>query len=164
MPRTVSRGKLAVCDVLRSQTGCPLMAQSGHHDRAERCPLSGVKRTLQTRPVMSAFDPKRTLGRSRNRRWGVKVEGLFPRLTQFSVRAEWSCKIEARPVQRTQAKPCPGWRIARARSHPKLGAPIRSILQPISDSRRLSPSVPRPTLQIWGHGGWVKQVRRHNAP
>src|SRR5262249_32328831 len=25
---------------------CPLLAQSGHHDRAERCPLSEVKRTL----------------------------------------------------------------------------------------------------------------------
>jgi hypothetical protein len=25
---------------------CPLLAQSGHCHRAERCPLSGVKRTL----------------------------------------------------------------------------------------------------------------------
>ena len=24
---------------------CPLLAQSGHHDRAELCPLLGVKRT-----------------------------------------------------------------------------------------------------------------------
>ena len=29
-------------------------------DRAEECPLSGVKRTSQIRPVMSASDPKRT--------------------------------------------------------------------------------------------------------
>jgi hypothetical protein len=26
-------------------TECPLLAQSGHHDRAEPCPLLGVKRT-----------------------------------------------------------------------------------------------------------------------
>jgi hypothetical protein len=25
---------------------CPLLAQSGHYDRPEPCPLSGVKRTL----------------------------------------------------------------------------------------------------------------------
>src|SRR5262249_54415531 len=38
---------------------CPLLAQSGHGDRAELCPLSGVKRTLPLRYGMSAFDPKR---------------------------------------------------------------------------------------------------------
>ena len=36
------------------------MAQSGHCHRAERCPLSGVKRTLIRPAPMSAFDPKRT--------------------------------------------------------------------------------------------------------
>ena len=36
------------------------LAQSGHHDRAETCPLSGVKRTLIGHTAMSAYDPKRT--------------------------------------------------------------------------------------------------------
>ena len=35
---------------------CPLMAQSGHGRFVQRCLLSGVKRTLQIRPVMSAYD------------------------------------------------------------------------------------------------------------
>jgi hypothetical protein len=35
-------------------------AQSGHSGHAQRCPLSGVKQTLQIRPAMSAYDPKRT--------------------------------------------------------------------------------------------------------
>ena len=39
---------------------CPLLAQSGHCHRAERCPLSGVKRTSMSGNPMSAFDPKRT--------------------------------------------------------------------------------------------------------
>ena len=37
-----------------------LLAQSGHHDRVEPCPLLGVKRTSRFHVVMSAFDPKRT--------------------------------------------------------------------------------------------------------
>jgi hypothetical protein len=36
-------------------------AQSGHHNRPEPCPLSGVKRTSQFDRVMSGFDPERTL-------------------------------------------------------------------------------------------------------
>src|SRR5262249_35481354 len=40
----------------------PLLAQSGRGDRARRCPLLGVKRTLPRRASMSAYDPKRTLG------------------------------------------------------------------------------------------------------
>jgi hypothetical protein len=39
---------------------CPLLAQSGHRDRAEPFPLSGVKRTSANLPRMSAYDPKRT--------------------------------------------------------------------------------------------------------
>ena len=39
-----------------------LLAQSGHHGRANQCPLSGVKRTSRLQTVMSAFDPKRTFG------------------------------------------------------------------------------------------------------
>jgi hypothetical protein len=34
----------------------PLMAQSGHCHRAERCLLSGVKRTSKFKSVTSAFD------------------------------------------------------------------------------------------------------------
>ena len=37
-----------------------LTAQSGHPGHAHQCPLLGVKRTSQNRPVMSAYDPKRT--------------------------------------------------------------------------------------------------------
>jgi hypothetical protein len=40
---------------------CPLLAQSGHHDRANPCPLLGVKRTCKVSGSMSASDPKRTL-------------------------------------------------------------------------------------------------------
>jgi hypothetical protein len=36
------------------------MAQSGHLDCAEECPLSGVKQTSKFKSVTSAFDPKRT--------------------------------------------------------------------------------------------------------
>jgi hypothetical protein len=36
------------------------MAQSGHPDRAERCLLSGVKRTWVSSALMSPFDPKAT--------------------------------------------------------------------------------------------------------
>jgi hypothetical protein len=39
----------------------PVMAQSGHADRVQRCPLMGVKRTSKFKSVTSAFDPKRTL-------------------------------------------------------------------------------------------------------
>jgi hypothetical protein len=37
-----------------------LFAQSGHGDRAQRCPLLGVKRTSGGGASMSAYDPKRT--------------------------------------------------------------------------------------------------------
>jgi hypothetical protein len=30
----------------RTASRCPMLALSGHGDRAQRCPLSGVKRTL----------------------------------------------------------------------------------------------------------------------
>ena len=39
---------------------CLLLAQSGHARRLQQCPLLGVKRTLNRRASMSAFDPKRT--------------------------------------------------------------------------------------------------------
>jgi len=39
---------------------CPSLSQSGHHDRAEPCPLSGVKRTSLGLSEMSAYDSKRT--------------------------------------------------------------------------------------------------------
>ena len=39
----------------------PLLAQSGHLDPLNQCPLLGVKRTLRGGAAMSAFDPKRTL-------------------------------------------------------------------------------------------------------
>jgi hypothetical protein len=38
----------------------PLLAQSGHADTLNRCPLLGVKRTWLEPAAMSAFDPKRT--------------------------------------------------------------------------------------------------------
>ena len=39
---------------------CPLLAQSGHLDCAEGCPLLGVKRTLQFDRAKSASDPYET--------------------------------------------------------------------------------------------------------
>src|SRR5215471_7597443 len=33
----------------------PLLAQSGHHGRADQCPLSGVKRTSSRRTAMSVL-------------------------------------------------------------------------------------------------------------
>ena len=39
---------------------CPLLAQSGHHDRADLGPVSGVKRTFLQRASMSVIDPRRT--------------------------------------------------------------------------------------------------------
>src|SRR6516225_9820253 len=39
---------------------CLLLAQSGHPDTLNQCPLLGVKRTLTGRAPMSAFDPNRT--------------------------------------------------------------------------------------------------------
>jgi hypothetical protein len=35
----------------------PLLAQSGHADRGDECPLSGVMRTSKFESVTSAFDP-----------------------------------------------------------------------------------------------------------
>ena len=46
----------------REMIQCLLLAQSGHHDSADRCPLSGVKRTSVELSEMSASDPKRTFG------------------------------------------------------------------------------------------------------
>jgi hypothetical protein len=37
------------------------LAQSGHRDALNQCPLLGVKRTSVGDAAMSAFDPKRTL-------------------------------------------------------------------------------------------------------
>jgi hypothetical protein len=38
----------------------PLLAQSGHPDTLDQCPLLGAKRTFLQLTSMSAFDPKRT--------------------------------------------------------------------------------------------------------
>jgi hypothetical protein len=43
----------------------PLMAQSGHYDRADSFPLSGVKRTSVHAVGMSAYDSKRTFARAK---------------------------------------------------------------------------------------------------
>src|SRR6516165_2616245 len=43
-------------------SGCLLLALSGHRNRGEQCLLSGVKRTSHISPVMSAYEPKQTLG------------------------------------------------------------------------------------------------------
>jgi hypothetical protein len=37
-----------------------LLAQSGHVDVVNQCPLLGVKRTSRLESIMSTFDPKRT--------------------------------------------------------------------------------------------------------
>jgi hypothetical protein len=45
----------AVCMRILGEHG-----QSGHHGPTDPCPLLEVKRTWNTQPEMSAFDPKRT--------------------------------------------------------------------------------------------------------
>src|SRR5262249_24102053 len=47
-------------ELIEGVAECPLLALSGHHDPADPCPLSGVKRTSAEGVPMSAFDPKRT--------------------------------------------------------------------------------------------------------
>jgi len=55
---TAGKSGLALNGSIASR--CPVLALSGHGDRAQRRPLSGVKRTWIKRLVMSASDPKRT--------------------------------------------------------------------------------------------------------
>jgi hypothetical protein len=55
---------------------CLLLAQSGHRRRRERCPLSGLKRTLASVPHRHAF-----LGGSR---WVSNWRAGFPRLPHDS--------------------------------------------------------------------------------
>jgi hypothetical protein len=63
-------------------------------------------------------------------------------------------RIEVQPAQRIQAKPGPGRRIARARSHRGLRVPTRNILQPISDTQRSWPSLrPQPGVPKRALGG-----------
>ena len=54
------RAALAGSDNARRQWGGGKRASTVFR-RAERCPLSGVKRTSRFQGVMSAFNPKRTL-------------------------------------------------------------------------------------------------------
>jgi len=63
---------------------CPLLALSGHLDRLRKCPLLGVKRTFLTCSLMSAFDPKRTLGVSRLiRKEAVSLQRVLVDLAVF---------------------------------------------------------------------------------
>jgi hypothetical protein len=59
MPYEVEQLPRHAINHIQQPPECPLLAFSGHHSRTHQCPLLGVKRTLQIRPVMSAFDPKR---------------------------------------------------------------------------------------------------------
>ena len=45
-PRGASLERTISCGSTTVAFQCPLLAQSGHHDRADPCPLLGVKRTL----------------------------------------------------------------------------------------------------------------------
>ena len=47
------------CFLLRCMS--PVVAQSGHPNCRDECPLSRVKRTSKSKSVTSAFDPTRTL-------------------------------------------------------------------------------------------------------
>jgi hypothetical protein len=49
----------AVQKLTADALACLLLAQSGHLDTLNQCPLLGVKRTSQFAGVMSASDPKR---------------------------------------------------------------------------------------------------------
>src|SRR5262249_49016202 len=59
-----SRPLLTRCNACKALTTgrarCPLLALSGHSNRAAQCPLLRVKRTCRLYCEMSAFDPKRT--------------------------------------------------------------------------------------------------------
>ena len=59
----------------------PLLAQSGHPYTLCQCPLLGVKRTSRGHALISAFDPKRTLGSRQGSqiagapaRWPIKTK------------------------------------------------------------------------------------------
>ena len=47
-----------ITNYIQQPPKCPLLAQSGHPDALNQCPLPGVKWTLITSAVMSAYDPK----------------------------------------------------------------------------------------------------------
>ena len=62
MPVTTALGSNAdVAEEVIESGACPLLAQSGHSQTEDQCPLLGVKRTFNRSVAMSAFDPKRTL-------------------------------------------------------------------------------------------------------
>jgi hypothetical protein len=53
--------------IILLQCMSPLLAQSGHSDTLNQCPLLGAKRTFSRSLAMSAFDPKRTFASLRER-------------------------------------------------------------------------------------------------
>ena len=69
----------------------PLLAQSGHADPAQRCPLSGAKRTLIGRASMSANDPKRTLASDA----GAQTGQLGPAMRTTSIDFQYKIKSAA---------------------------------------------------------------------
>src|SRR5262249_41653411 len=66
---------------------CPLLAQSGHANHSQQCPLLGVKRTLVGGAAMSAFDPYQI------REFAVTVDtrNLSKRATQYSSASRQIC-------------------------------------------------------------------------
>src|SRR5262249_58890797 len=69
------------------QPECLLLAQSGHLDTLNQCPLSGVKRTLLGHCGMSAFDPKRTsppCGGNATHTLLLRLTGSFPTYRFFA--------------------------------------------------------------------------------
>jgi hypothetical protein len=68
VPVTTALGSNAdVAEEVIESGACPLLAQSGHPDTLDQCPLLGVKRTCKVSGLMSAFDPKRTLASPNSR-------------------------------------------------------------------------------------------------
>ena len=57
---------------IQQPSECLLLAQNGHSDCRNECPLLGVKRTSKFKSVTSAFDPKRTSAAE-----AAQVLGLF---------------------------------------------------------------------------------------
>ena len=76
---------------------CPLLAQSGHRDALNQCPLLGVKRTCLVQVAMTANDPKRIFRtRYRSLASGSRP-GCLPQTVETCGMAAFSAYVEPNP-------------------------------------------------------------------